>query len=66
MALFMCLEILKTLKKAKDERGGGPSLLKARYRERRRDDHLVGVRKAGPLQRTAPPVPDEEERPGKP
>ena len=45
----------------------GPTLLKAlRYRERRRDDHLVGVPKAGPLPRTAPPVRDEEERPGKP
>ena len=39
----------------------GPTLLKAlRYRERRRDDHLVGVPKAGPLQRTAPPVPEEK------
>ena len=34
---------------AKEERGaGGPTLLKAlRYRERRRDDHLVDVPKAG-------------------
>ena len=36
-------------KKAKEERGaGGPTLLKAlRCRERRRDDHLVDVPKAG-------------------